>query len=474
MGRPTVFPTGTTIYEPSKCRNGYTVFQAAGNGAVLIDMNGKVVHCWKDLQGMPNKMLPGGYVMGTLGIRDRDAAYQDHEALALVNWNGGVEWTFDHNQEVDDPDTGKHWVARQHHDYQVEGSPVGYYAPGLDPDPNFKKVLLLTHNDVRKPKISPQLLLEDRLIEIDRDGNIIWEWCMLDHFKEFDLTEAQKNVMFRDPNIQNAGVEGEGDIFHVNCASYLGPNHWFDEGDERFKPDNIIMDSREANIMFIIDHESGNVVWSIGPDFTKSRELRVMGCIVGMHHSHMIPKGLLGAGHIMVFDNGGWAGYGLPSQMSRIGMKADRRDGSRVFEFDPITLKIVWQFDAASLGWKAPFGTHYFYSPLVSDAQRLENGNTLIDEGCSGRFLEVTPEGEVVWEYVYPNTGDYLVYRAYRIPYEWVPQLETPKEVAIEPVDNATFQLPGAAPFETAECTVAVAGTKGYGKTAAFCVDSVD
>jgi hypothetical protein len=46
-----------------------------------------------------------------------------------------------------------------------------------------------------------------------------------------------------------------------------------------------------------------------------------------------------------------------------------------------------------------------FYSPRISNAQRLPNGNTLICEGVFGRVFEVTPEGAVVWEYVNPYFG---------------------------------------------------------------------
>ena len=41
-----------------------------------------------------------------------------------------------------------------------------------------------------------------------------------------------------------------------------------------------------------------------------------------------------------------------------------------------------------------------FFSPNISGAQRLPNGNTLICEGNSGHLFEVTSEGEMVWEYV--------------------------------------------------------------------------
>ena len=39
----------------------------------------------------------------------------------------------------------------------------------------------------------------------------------------------------------------------------------------RFKPDNVIFDCREANILAILDKESGKIVWKIGPDFMQLR-----------------------------------------------------------------------------------------------------------------------------------------------------------------------------------------------------------
>jgi hypothetical protein len=60
----------------------------------------------------------------------------------------------------------------------------------------------------------------------------------------------------------------------------------------------------------------------------------------------------------------------------------------------------------------------------------LPNGNTLITEGSDGRIFEVTVDHEIVWEYINPYKGSTeipgmnMVYRAYRVPYEWIPQLE--------------------------------------------------
>jgi|GEM_PF-713911 len=53
-----------------------------------------------------------------------------------------------------------------------------------------------------------------------------------------------------------------------------------------------------------------------------------------------------------------------------------------------------------------------FFSPIVSSVQRLPNGNTLIGEGSTGRALEVTPAGEIVWEYVNPvDAGDNVLHQ---------------------------------------------------------------
>ena len=60
MAYPTVYPPGTTIYNPEKCWSGYTIFQAKEIGAALIDMSGRVVQLWQGLHGEPNKILPGG------------------------------------------------------------------------------------------------------------------------------------------------------------------------------------------------------------------------------------------------------------------------------------------------------------------------------------------------------------------------------------------------------------------------------
>lgn len=449
MGHPTIYPTGTTIYNSKKAWNGYTIFQVSGLGAILIDMNGNEVQHWKGLEGFPNKLLPNGQVLGSTGERNPKYGYQDMVDLVQVDWDGNIVWKFNKSEFISDPEEEGEWMLRQHHDYQREGSPVGYYAPDLAPLEYNGTTIILTHENIINEDISDKVLLDDKIIEVTWDGKIIWQWNASHHFHELGFKEAAKKVIYKDPNIRKLhGIE-VGDWLHINSISKIGPNKWFDEGDERFNPENIIWDSREANIIAIIDKVTGNIVWKLGPDYDDEIGNKI-GWIIGQHHAHIIPKGLPGEGNLLVFDNGGWAGYGESNVNSHNGRENARRDYSRVLEINPITFEIEWQYTPKEAGFVHPLDSSRFYSPFISSAQRLLNGNTLITEGSDGRIFEITRDYEIVWEYINPYKENKrlnmnMVYRAYRAPYSWVPQLEKPKEKDIENIDIKNFKVKGAA-----------------------------
>lgn len=447
MGYPSIFPTGTLIYNKDKTFNGYTVFPSA-KGALLIDMNGREVQLWAGLGGFPNKILPGGYVMGTTGTRPGKKAYQDQIDLVQVDWDGNIVWKFDKTELIADGDKDPVYMARQHHDFQREGSTVGYYYPGGEPKTDSGNTLLLTHENLYNHDISDKRLIDDKIIEVDWEGNILWSWRASDHFDQLGFDEAAKNALFRNPCLQG---EAGGDWMHINSMSVLGENKWYDQGDERFHPDNIIIDARNSNILAIISKETGDIVWRVGSDFNESEATKKLGWIIGQHHLHMIPKGLPGEGDLLIFDNGGEGGYGTPNPGALTGVNNARRDYSRVLQFNPITLEITWQYTPLEAGNLLFTDASKFYSSYISGAQRLPNGNTLITEGSDGRLIEVTPDHEVVWEYINPyfNTilGQFtnnMVYRAYRVPYEWIPQVEKPEEISVEPIDVETFRVPGS------------------------------
>ena len=141
-----------------------------------------------------------------------------------------------------------------------------------------------------------------------------------------------------------------------------------------------------------------------------------------------------------MFDNEGPSGF-PPARLSVF-------SGSRVFEIDPIKNEIVWQYTALDSG-QPDWG---FYSSFISSARRLPNGNTLIDEGMNGRIFQVTPKGEIVWEYINPYfaltklfTGRKIqsnwVFRAQPVPYDWVPDGTPHAEKAVITPELTQFRV---------------------------------
>jgi hypothetical protein len=235
------------------------------------------------------------------------------------------------------------------------------------------------------------------------------------------------------------------DWAHINAVSWVGPNKWYDAGDERFHPENVLWSSRHNSIIAITDRKTGKIVWRIGPDWDSDPRLRKIGPIIGSHGAHIIPKSLPGGGNILLFDNGGYSIYGEPAPGALDGVNIVRRHYSRVLEINPVTLEVVWDYDAI----KAKIGTsnnpNVFFSPFQGNIQRLPNSNTLITEAAFGRLFEVTRDREIVWEFIEPfwrEPNNYnVVFRAYRVPYEWVPQLKKPAEKAVTPPKLEKFRL---------------------------------
>ncbi len=431
---PSVFPTGTTTYDPARAWNGYTVLSPLGTEAVIvIDMDGHVVKRWdgyNDAAGGPARVLPGGEVIAAVGARPPHL-----ESLELVErgFDGHVIWRFGHNVQIPTADGGTRWALRQHHDWQRADFPAGYYSPGVKPKATGVKTLILTHMNHRQPDVADVPLEDDRLIEVSWDGKIGWQWLAADHVDELGFDAAARAAIRAAAEASRA--RGAFDWLHLNSATYVGPNRWYDQGDRRFAPDNVIISSRQASFVAIVARD-GKVVWRLGPDFTRSKAMQAIRQIIGQHHVHLIPKGLPGAGDLLVFDNGGASGYGYTSPIAPRGTGALVRASSRVLEIDPVTLELVWSYQAPGR----------FYAANISSAQRLPNGNTLITEGPDGRLFEVTRDGQIVWEYVNPlfagPRASNAVYRAYRLPYDWIPQLERPQQKPVVPPALESFRVP--------------------------------
>jgi hypothetical protein len=182
----------------------------------------------------------------------------------------------------------------------------------------------------------------DYLLEVTKKGQIVWEWRTWEH-----LDPATYPIPF---------VENErSEWTHGNAIFEL------EDG-------NLMVSFRNISTVAKIHRKSGDIIWKLG-----------IPLLSGQHAPTALPNG-----NILIFDNG-------PTRLDQT------FPFSRVIEVDPAKNEIVWQYQDGN--------PQSFYSDRISNAQRLPNGNTLINEGMFGRFFEVTPSGDVVWEYVNPYFG---------------------------------------------------------------------
>ncbi|MDD5356212.1 MAG: arylsulfotransferase family protein [Candidatus Omnitrophica bacterium] len=156
--------------------------------------------------------------------------------------------------------------------------------------------------------------------------------------------------------------------------------------DRRFREGNILCCFNALQMLGIIDYATKEVVWAWP---------RNKGIIQSPHAPVMLDNG-----NILIFDNGAERGW------------------SRVIELDPLAKKIVWEYHGEP--------KESFYSPTMSNAERLPNGNTLICEGAKNRIFEITPRGEIVWDFISTfnkTAGTECIYRAFRYSPEYVKPL---------------------------------------------------
>lgn len=372
----TVYPRGTTIYKPDRCLGGYTLFPHAvgdGPGAVLIDMNGRIVHEWKVEAGFTRaRLLPNGSVLGLVG--------GEHGGAHEYDWEGNHAWECP--------------MPRCHHDVFRKDNGNTLMIVTEDTPEQVRKEA----SDARRRKY----IHSDVIVEVNPAKEVVWE-CHL-----CDILDIERHNPIPASPDWWAGPNNNtvADWTHTNTVQALPPNKWFDGGDERFKPGNVLISMRQLDTILIIDRDSKQAVWESSGDYK--------GGFSGQHDSHMIEKGIPGEGNIVVFDNGA-SPY---KDLAHAGC-------SFIVELDPLENKTVWVYD----------DREFFHSNFTSAVQRLPNGNTLITEAWHGRIFEVTQEKETVWEYVLPKGR---ANRSYRYPYGYCPQMSAlapPKEVPVIPPD---------------------------------------
>ena len=209
----------------------------------------------------------------------------------------------------------------------------------------------------------------DAFVEVAAHGSVVWRWHLDEHIDEL---------------IELAGLtfpRKQEDWAHTNTVEVL-PDNALGRRDERFRAGNVVFSSRNLHTIGVIHRPSDRIVWAWGP-----------GIIEGQHMPTMLPNG-----RMLLFDNGTTRGF------------------SRVIELDPGAESITWEFRVPD----------YAFARAMSGQELLPNGNVLICAANAGVILEVTRDGEIVWELhnqaITGRREEYAtaVYRAAFCPVEWV------------------------------------------------------
>jgi hypothetical protein len=403
-GRSVVnWPIGLTVYDRERAFPGYTLLTPFHSPIVyLLDMNGAVVHIWFVPQTIHAKYTGGGNILVTSLSKSVEAWVFEIWGedtfkgtwLSEFNWQGDLVWSYRLKKDPTDPHDAKatigwdskYKVILAHHDFQRL--------------PNGNTMMLCVAGVTNKD-ISDHELKDDYFLEVKPDGTPIWIWHADEHFDEFTYSDETRRLMREAPGF-HMGLS-KGDYQHTNTLEILPANE-LEKKDSRFRAGNILSCQRNANTIYIVDRQSGKVVWDWGRDH-----------LVGPHHPTMLPNG-----NILVYDNGGQGGYPRRTRIF-----------TRLVELDPVSGQIVWLYMHDPIH----FYHHNFFSFSWGSAQRLPNGNTLSLDANRGRLFEVTKEGEIVWEYVNGFMGKMTlaktirletgVYRVYRIPYDKVPDFSS-------------------------------------------------
>ena len=333
--------------------------------------------------------------------------------IEKLDWMGNVLWEFTFSDE---------WV-QQHHDIEVL--------------PNGNILILawekkLQEEVIQKGKINHTgVLYIDMIVEIEPQGtneaNIVWEWHLWDHliqdispqFENFGVVSEHPelfdiNYLFLENN-EGPSPPGNDDPNFVHCNA-IHYNELLDQ---------IIITSRRANEIFIIDHSTtseeaaghngglygkgGDILYRWGNPMNYNSGGIDDQILFAPHSANWVDEDYPGNGNILIFNNG----VGMPgnsfSSIIEIEPPLDN-DNNYIYvegeSFLPDTMIVNYN------------NQNSFYSSFQSGVLRTQNGNTIITVTNQDFIFEINPSLEIVWEYYF--TGDGHIARLMNYEFDFI------------------------------------------------------
>lgn len=390
---PSQIPPTIEVVETPVDTSGYYLYAPMTSTITyLMDEEGNTVHTWESEYnpGASVYLLENGNLLrtGSLGPQGNETFKGGGSGgiVEEIGWNGNVVWSFEYSSSE----------TMLHHD--IEQMPNGNIlmiaweymsseeaiAAGRDPN---------TMDDNE--------LWPDTIIEVDPTSNqIVWEWRVSDHLiQDYDASKLNYGVVTEHP-----------ELIDVNYEQHMTNADWTHFNSIDYNPilDQIMVSAHGFDEIWIIDHSTTTIEaashsggdsgmggdllyrWGNPPAYQTGTSNDQQ--LFGQHNAQWIKEGLVGAGNLLIFNNG----------------DRDVRAYSTVVEITPpinsdgsYTLVKGTAYGPTAPTWTYMASTPTdFYSMIISGTQRLPNGNTLITDGQGGCFFEVTPDGDRISQYL--------------------------------------------------------------------------
>jgi hypothetical protein len=358
----------------------------------LVELDGRVAKTWRTgtRPGLSQQLTADGTLVraGNLEQRGVFAAGQGAGGrIEALSWDGRTLWQKDFADDT----------QMQHHE--------------IDVMPNGNVLAIIWERISRADAIAAgrraralpdDELWPDKIVEYDpASGSVVWEWRAWDHLVQ-DRDPAKPNyaedVSTRpdriDINYLLNGEDGQADWNHLNGVDY---------NPER---DEIVLSSRSFSEIWVIDHATttdeargaaGDLKFRFGNPVAYG-DTKAKRQLFFQHDAEWIEPGLPGEGNILVFNNGApeirefSSGDEIVPELDANGDYVRNPRGG----FSAKVKRVYPKTEDDDAGE---------FAAIVSSAQRLPNGNTLLAYGPQGRVVEVTPKGKVAWDYVNPYSA---------------------------------------------------------------------
>lgn len=380
----------------SEAYQGYTLFApSASKMTYLIDMNGEMVHSWESAYnpGQSAYLLDDGRLLRTINYAGTSHinAGGAGGGVQILDWDGTILWQYLCADSSE----------RSHHD--VEMLPNGNVLMIVWERKTYDECIAAGREAslLKDGELWPDKIIEVQPIGAD-SGEVVWEWHMWDHL-----------VQDSDPTKDTYGTVAEHpELLDLNCVinpQMSGADWNHTNGiDYNAELDQIIISLHNMNEFFIIDHSTtteeaaghsggnsgmgGDILFRWGNPYNYDGGSKADQKLYLQHDAQWIPTNYPGEGNILIFNNG--------NKQKRPFSTVDEvplpLNGDGTYDLQSAANEALWRYTAEN--------ETDFYAVNISGAQRLPNGNTLICDGPSGTFFEVTPAGKKVWHYINPVT----------------------------------------------------------------------